>query len=78
MMRANVVLLLAAALVVSAAAALAGERQIADLKEIAGTWQGWTALGTTESRVMMVIRAESPRAWASRPPAGKDSCRPQG
>jgi len=58
MMRANVVLLLAAALVVSAAAALAGERQIADLKEIAGTWQGWTALGTTESRVMMVIRED--------------------
>ena len=58
MMRANVVLLLAAVLVVSAAAALAGEKPIVDLKEIAGTWQGWTSLGTTESRVTMVIRED--------------------
>jgi hypothetical protein len=58
MMRLNVLLLVAVALVVSAAAAVGGERPIADLKEIAGTWQGWTMLGTTEARVTMVIRED--------------------
>jgi hypothetical protein len=58
MSRARLVVLLVAALMVSGAAAIAGEKQIAAVKELAGTWQGWTFLGTKQTRVTMVIRED--------------------
>ena len=57
-MKTQVALLLAAALVVAPLTVAAGEKQIGDVKEIAGTWQGWVTVGTTQSRVTMRIKED--------------------
>ena len=56
-MRMHLVLLLAAVFAVSPLEGLAAEKQVRDVKELAGNWQGWVTEQTQE-RANMVVQAD--------------------
>ena len=56
-MRMKLALLLTALLVVSPLAGFAAEKQVKDVKELAGSWQGWVTEQTQE-RANMVVQAD--------------------
>ena len=56
-MRRKLALLLAALFVTFPLAGFAAEKQVKDVKELAGTWQGWATVQTQE-RANMVVNAD--------------------
>jgi hypothetical protein len=56
-MRTKLALFLAAVFAVSPLAGFAAEKQIKDVKELAGSWQGWVTEQTQE-RANMVVQAD--------------------
>ncbi|MGH7302621.1 MAG: hypothetical protein ACRELZ_04985 [Candidatus Rokuibacteriota bacterium] len=57
--RGPIVVFIALALAVSSVAALAAEKQITDVKQLAGTWQGWvTSQLSGSDRVLMTIKED--------------------
>jgi hypothetical protein len=56
-MKRKLALLLAALFVVSPLAGSAAEKQVKDVKELAGSWQGWVTEQTQE-RANMVVQAD--------------------
>jgi hypothetical protein len=56
-MRTHLALLLAAVFVVSPLAGVAGEKQVVDVKELAGNWRGWVTEQSQE-RASMVVSAD--------------------
>src|SRR5882724_8297179 len=56
-MRMRLALLLAVVFAVSPLAGVAGEKQIRDVKELAGSWRGWVTEQTQE-RASMVVSAD--------------------
>ena len=57
-MRIHLALLLAAMFAVFPLAGVAAERQIADVKELAGSWQGWVTAAAGQERATMVVTAD--------------------
>jgi hypothetical protein len=57
-MRMHLAVLLAAALAVSPLYGVAGEKQIADVKELAGSWRGWVRAESGRERATMVVQAD--------------------
>jgi hypothetical protein len=57
-MRMNPVLFLAAVLALSPLDGVAGEKQIADVEELAGTWQGWVTRDNGQERATMYVSAD--------------------
>jgi hypothetical protein len=56
-MRMHVVLLLAVVFAVSPLEGVAGEKQVRDVKELAGNWRGWVTEQTQE-RANMVVQTD--------------------
>ena len=56
-MRTYVALLLAAVFAVHPLGGVAGEKQIADVKELAGSWQGWVTGELGQERATMIVQA---------------------
>ncbi len=56
-MRTYVALLLAAVFAVHPLGGAAGEKQIADVKELAGSWQGWVTGELGQERATMIVQA---------------------
>ncbi len=57
-MRTRLVLLLAAVFAVSPLAGVAGEKQIGNVKELAGSWRGWVTAETGQERATMIVQAD--------------------
>ena len=57
-MRMHLALLLAAVFAVSPLDGVAGEKQIVDVKELAGSWQGWVTAVTGQERATMIVQAD--------------------
>ena len=57
-MRMHLALLLAAAYAVFPLDGVAGEKQIADVKELAGSWRGWVRAESRQEGATMVVQAD--------------------
>jgi hypothetical protein len=57
-MRMRLLLLLAAIFALSPLDGITEEKQIADVKELAGTWQGWVRAASGQERATMVVEAD--------------------
>lgn len=57
-MRMRVASLLTVVFLVSPVAGIAGDRQITDVKELAGTWLGWVTSDYGRSRVTMTVKQD--------------------
>jgi len=57
-MRMHLALLLAAAFAVSPLAGVAGEKQIADVKELAGSWQGWVTREQGQEHATLIVSTD--------------------
>lgn len=57
-MRWHLVLLLAASFALSPLDGITEEKQIADVKELAGTWQGWVTRTEGQERATLIISAD--------------------
>jgi hypothetical protein len=57
-MRLHRVLLLAAMFALSPIAGIAADKQIRDVKELAGSWQGWVTGEQGQERATMIIAAD--------------------
>ena len=57
-MRMHLALLLAAVFAVSPLDGVAGEKQIGNVKELAGSWQGWVAAESGQERATMIVQAD--------------------
>jgi hypothetical protein len=57
-MRAHFALLLGAMFALSPLNGAAGEKQIADIKELAGSWQGWVRTEFGWERATMVVQED--------------------
>lgn len=57
-MRMHLLLLLAAIFALSPLDGVAGEKQIADVKELAGSWRGWVRTEFGRERATMVVDAD--------------------
>src|SRR5262249_6736614 len=57
-MRMHRALVLAAVFALSPLAALAGEKQVADVKELTGSWQGWVVGEFGQERATMSVSAD--------------------
>jgi hypothetical protein len=57
-MRWHLALLLAASFVASPVDGVAGEKQIADIKELAGSWRGWVRAESGRERATMVVEED--------------------
>jgi hypothetical protein len=57
-MRMHLVLLLAAMFALSPIAGIAADRQIRDVKELAGSWQGWVTGEQGQERATMIVAAD--------------------
>ena len=57
-MRMHLALLLAAVFAVSPLDGVAGEKQIVDVKELAGSWQGWVTAVSGQERATMIVQAD--------------------
>src|SRR2546426_10284936 len=56
-MRMHLALLFAAVIAVSPLVGVAGEKQIVDVKELAGSWRGWVTAEAGQGRATMNIQA---------------------
>jgi len=66
-MRMGFVLLLAALFALSSLDGVAGEKQIVDVKELAGSWRGWVTGEQGQERATMIVTADgSYRATTTR------------
>jgi hypothetical protein len=65
-MRMHLALLLAAVFVVSPLAVVAGEKQVGDVKELAGNWRGWVTEQSQERASMTVSADGSYKASTTR------------
>lgn len=54
----RLVLLLAAALVTLPVQGLAADKQIKDVKELAGNWQGWVTAEVGDERATMIVQED--------------------
>ncbi len=57
-MRMNLALLLAAVFALSPLYGVAGEKQIVDVKELAGSWRGWVTGEQGDERATMIVSAD--------------------
>jgi hypothetical protein len=57
-MRMNLALLLAALLVLSPLAGIAEEKQVRDVKELAGSWRGWVTGEQGQERATMIVQPD--------------------
>jgi hypothetical protein len=57
-MRIALALLLAAVFALSPLAAVAGEKQIVDVKELEGSWRGWVTGEQGQERATMIVTAD--------------------
>jgi len=57
-MRIRGVLLLAVVVVLSPLDAVAGEKHIVDVKELAGSWQGWVTREGGQDRATLIVSAD--------------------
>ena len=57
-MRMSSAVFLAAVLALSTLDGVAGEKQLVDVKELAGTWQGWVTRGDGHERATMYVSAD--------------------
>jgi len=57
-MRMSSAVFLAAVLALSTLDGVAGEKQLVDVKELAGTWQGWVTRGDGHERATMYVAAD--------------------
>ena len=57
-MRMHLALLLAAVFVASPLDGVAGEKQIVDVKELAGSWRGWVTAEAGQERATMNVQAD--------------------
>ena len=57
-MRMNSALFLAAVLALSTLDGVAGEKQITDVQELAGTWRGWVTRDNGQERATMYVSAD--------------------
>src|SRR5215468_10220137 len=57
-MRWHLALLFAASFVASPVDGVAGEKQIADVKELAGSWRGWVRAESGRERATMVVEED--------------------
>jgi len=57
-MRMHVALLIAAVFSLSPFDGVAGEKQIADVKELAGSWRGWVTGEQGDERATMIVSAD--------------------
>ncbi len=57
-MRMHLALLLAAVFAVSPLDGVAGEKQIVDVKELAGSWRGWVTAASGQERATMNVQAD--------------------
>src|SRR5215510_15458402 len=57
-MRTHLTLLLVTALVLSPLAAVAGEKKVTDVKELAGNWRGWVTGEQGDERANMTVSAD--------------------
>jgi hypothetical protein len=65
-MRTHLALLLAVVFVVSPLAVVAGEKQVGDVKELAGNWRGWVTEQSQERASMTVSADGSYKAATTR------------
>jgi hypothetical protein len=65
-MKTHVAVFVALALALSPLAAVAADKPVTDVKELAGTWQGWTTLGTADERATMTVKADGSYEAATR------------
>ena len=57
-MRMSSAVFLAAVLALSTLDGVAGEKQLVDVKELAGTWQGWVTRGDGHERATMYVSVD--------------------
>src|SRR2546428_8810827 len=57
-MRMHLALLFAAVIAVSPLVGVAGEKQIVDVKELAGSWRGWVTAEAGQERATMNVQAD--------------------
>jgi len=57
-MRIYLALLLAAVFALSSLDGVAEERQIADINELAGSWQGWVTRGEEQERALLIVSTD--------------------
>jgi hypothetical protein len=57
-MRMHLVLLLAAVFALSPRDGVGGEKQIVDVKELAGSWQGWVTREEGQERATLIVSAD--------------------
>jgi len=57
-MRWHLALFLAASLALSPLAGVTEEKQIVDVKELSGTWQGWVTRGKGQERATLFVSAD--------------------
>src|SRR5215813_6067668 len=57
-MKTLLVVLLAAAFALSPLAGVAGEKKVSDVKELAGSWQGWVTGEQGDERASMTVSAD--------------------
>jgi hypothetical protein len=57
-MRTSSAVFLAAVFALSTLDGVAGEKQLVDVKELAGTWQGWVTRGDGHERATMYVSAD--------------------
>ena len=57
-MRINLVLLLTVAFATLPFQGLAADKQIQDVKELAGSWQGWVTAEVGDERATMIVQAD--------------------
>src|SRR3989442_2108653 len=57
-MRMHLALLLAAVFSLSPLDGVAGEKQIVDVKELAGSWRGWVTAEAGQERATMIVQAD--------------------
>jgi len=57
-MKMHLVLLLAAVFALSPTGGFAGEKQIVDVKELAGNWRGWVTGEQGQERATMIVTAD--------------------
>ena len=57
-MKTYLVLFLAAVLALSPLAAVAGDKQVKDVKELAGSWRGWVTAEQGDERATMTVSAD--------------------
>jgi len=57
-MRMHLALLLAAVFAASPPDGVAGEKQIVDVKELAGSWRGWVTAESGQERATMLVQAD--------------------